>query len=341
VDAGENVIWKQCFSKMSSKSKFDGNELEKQFILRVPQVYASALQHAIQNGSLRDRLSIEFQADYRHATVRFDGAALSAKLVDLPCIMESHKTVDNKSFYKTADISQMLVCSEDDNTKEEEDISPKKESKRFVWNHGITGPLKNVRKRRFRKTAKKKLVESPEIEKEVKRLLRTDLSASNVSFEVIQDEEKPDENVVSDAELLNNSMPSPLPGTNTEEQDGVGSDDEDRNELFAILQEASSDEQDDGDTQEEDDNEVNVDVELEEESQFAENKSHSKEQVNSMREKLEEIRAARVEQEIRVQEASNLFLKQRFEKVLEELKSQEAKQEVELIKLETQVSSKS
>ena len=63
-------------------------------------------------------------------------------------------------------------------------------------------------------------------------------------------------------------MPSPLPGTNTEEQDGVGSDDEDRNELFAILQEASSDEQDDGDTQEEDDNEVNVDVELEEESQF-------------------------------------------------------------------------
>ncbi|KAK2549906.1 Transcription initiation factor TFIID subunit 7 [Acropora cervicornis] len=223
---------------MSSKSKFDGNELEKQFILRVPQVYASALQHAIQNGSLRDRLSIEFQ-------VRFDGAALSAK---------------------------MLVCSEDDNTKEEEDISPKKESKRFVWNHGITGPLKNVRKRRFRKTAKKKLVESPEIEKEVKRLLRTDLSASNVNilfFEVIQDEEKPDENVVSDAELLNNSMPSPLPGTNTEEQDGVGSDDEDRNELFAILQEASSDEQDDGDTQEEDDNEVNVDVELEEESQFA------------------------------------------------------------------------
>lgn len=30
----------------------------------------------------------------------------------------------------------MLVCSEDDNGKEEEDISPKKESKRFVWNHG-------------------------------------------------------------------------------------------------------------------------------------------------------------------------------------------------------------
>ena len=68
---------------MSSKSKFDGSELENQFILRVPQVYASGLRHAIQNDSLKERLSIEFQADHRHATVRFDGAALSAKLLDL------------------------------------------------------------------------------------------------------------------------------------------------------------------------------------------------------------------------------------------------------------------
>lgn len=327
---------------MSSKLKSDGSELERQFILRVPQVYASALHHAIQNGSLKDRLSIEFQADYRHATVRFDGAALSAKLVDLPCVIESHKTVDNKSFYKTADICQMLVCTEDDGTKDDEDISPKKESKKYVWNHGITGPLKNVRKRRFRKTAKKKIVESPEIEKEVKRLLRTDLSASNVSFEVLQDEEKPDESIVSDADLLNTSMPSPLPEPQPDEQDG-GSDDEDRNELFAILQEASSDEQEDGDTQEDDDNEVNVDVEMEEDttSQLTENKRQSKAQLESLREKLKETRAARAEQETRVREASNLFLKQRFEKVLDDIKSQEAKQELELCKLEAEVSSKS
>ena len=66
-------------------------------------------------------------------------------------------------------------------------------------------------------------------------------------------------------------MPSPLSGIQTEEQDGV-SDDEDRNELFAILQEASSDEQED--TQEDDDNDVNVDVEMEEDtmSQFTGNK---------------------------------------------------------------------
>ncbi|XP_078369136.1 transcription initiation factor TFIID subunit 7-like [Oculina patagonica] len=324
---------------MSSKTRSDGGELENQFILRVPQVYASALRHAIQNGSLKDRLSIEFQADYRHATVRFDGAALSAKLVDLPCILESHKTVDSRSFYKTADISQMLVCCEDDSLVEDEDISPKKESKRFIWNHGITGPLKNVRKRRFRKTAKKKLVESPEVEKEVKRLLRTDLSASNVSFEVLQDEEKPDESIVSDAELLNTSMPSPLSGTQTEEQDG-GSDDEDRNELFAILQEASSDEDegDEDDTQEDDGDDINVDVEMEEQTslELRMNEKESKAEVHSAKEKLNEIRAARIEQETRVREASNLFLKQRFEKVLEEIKTQETEQELELRRLESQ-----
>ena len=64
-------------------------------------------------------------------------------------------------------------------------------------------------------------------------------------------------------------MPSPLSGTQLEEQEG-GSDDEDRNELFAILQEASSDEEDgdEDDTQEDDadDNDINVDVEMEEQS---------------------------------------------------------------------------
>lgn len=47
-------------------------------------------------------------ADSRHGTVSLDGESLSAKLVDLPCIIESLKTLDMKNFYKTADISQVL-----------------------------------------------------------------------------------------------------------------------------------------------------------------------------------------------------------------------------------------
>jgi len=45
--------------------------------------------------------------DYRYGIVRLDGEPLSAKLVDLPCVIESLKTLDMKTFYKTSDICQV------------------------------------------------------------------------------------------------------------------------------------------------------------------------------------------------------------------------------------------
>ena len=335
----------RTLGNMTARSRHDVGELESQFILRLPKVQAASLRHTIQNGTLKERLSIELQADYRHATVRFDGAVLAGKVLDLPCIIESHKTVDRKSFYKTADVCRMLVCQDEDEAdegqKEEDSIFQKKESKKFMWNHGITPPLKNVRKRRFRKTAKKKVTESPEIEKEVKRLLRTDLSADSVTFEVIQDEEKPEDGqdlIVSDGEQ---GVPSPLTmmrETETKTTQDGSSEEEDRNELLAILQEASSDEEEDeGGTQEEKDEEdFDIDIEA------YENVDNQKASINlnevkdvalkdrfeSARQRLDTIRVAKAEQEMRVNEAANPFLKQRFEKILEELKNQERKQEL-------------
>lgn len=61
-----------------------------------------------------------------------------------------------------------------------------------MYPHGVTPSLKNVRKRRFRKTLKKKNVELPEIEKEVKRLLRVDNEAVNVKWEIVECEEPPE-----------------------------------------------------------------------------------------------------------------------------------------------------
>lgn len=62
---------------------------------------------------------------------------------------------------------------------------PNKVDKKYLWPHGVTPPVKNVRKRRFRKTLKKKYVEAPEIEKELKRLLRIDNDAVRVSLSLI------------------------------------------------------------------------------------------------------------------------------------------------------------
>lgn len=96
------------------------------------------------------------------------------KLVDLPCILESLKTVDRKLFFKTADIHQMFlsyVPEQNNNVKEN-----KKDQ--YSYPHGITPPLKNVRINRFRKTMKNKQpLDGPEIEKEVKWLLKMDNEA--------------------------------------------------------------------------------------------------------------------------------------------------------------------
>jgi TATA-binding protein-associated factor Taf7 len=45
--------------------------------------------------------------DLRHGTLYFDHYVLPSKVVDLPCIIESHKSIDKKVVYKTADICQV------------------------------------------------------------------------------------------------------------------------------------------------------------------------------------------------------------------------------------------
>lgn len=129
-------------------------------------------------------MTIKIENDLRHGEVRIDHWLMTAKVVDLPTIVESLKTIDGKGFYKTADICQMLICMEDDDQTNTDEDSPQKKKKdpnkvekKYLWPHGITPPAKNVRKRRFRKTLRKKYVEAPEIEKEVKRLLRIDNDA--------------------------------------------------------------------------------------------------------------------------------------------------------------------
>ena len=74
-------------------------------------------------------------------------------------------------------ISQMIVCAEN-----EADINPRntkyngtKDARRFQLLGGLAPPLKNVKKRRFRKIIRKRHCEAPEVEKELKQLLRQDM----------------------------------------------------------------------------------------------------------------------------------------------------------------------
>ncbi|KAG6443477.1 hypothetical protein O3G_MSEX002858 [Manduca sexta] len=174
-------------------------ELESEFILRLPDEPAKILREVLKTGdNLKNRLTIQMDNDMRHGEVRLDHWLMHAKIVDLPTVTEALKTIDNKSFYKTADICQMMICKDEPDQPSTEEESPAKNKKKdpykvdkkFLWPHGITPPTKNVRKRRFRKTLKKKYVEAPEIEKEVKRLLRADNEAVSTTWEVITEEDE-------------------------------------------------------------------------------------------------------------------------------------------------------
>jgi len=191
-----------------------GDELESQFILRLPPALAECaetLRTTLRSGvmNLKDRFSVRLDNDMRKGTIQFDTWTMAAKVFDLPCITEAQKTIDNKTFYKTADVSQIVICKEGEehsSSEEETPVKPKKKDphkvdKKFLWPHGIAPPMKNARKRRFRKTLKKKYVEAPEIEKEVRRLLREDNEAASVRWELITEEDENKIKAASEAGL--------------------------------------------------------------------------------------------------------------------------------------------
>ncbi|KAM9067062.1 LOW QUALITY PROTEIN: transcription initiation factor TFIID subunit 7-like [Sarcophilus harrisii] len=193
--------------------------------------------------------------------------------------------VDKKIFYKTADVCQMLVCSVDGDLypPPEEPVattdlkaSKKKDKDRerkFIWNHGITMPLKNVRKRKFRKTAKK-YIESPDVEKEVKRLLSTDAEAVSARWEVIaEDETKEIDNQVSLAGLDISS-----PGMSGHKQGHSSSEHDELREIFNDISSSSEEEEETHD--DEDINIIDTEEDLERQLQDKLDESDEQRQEN-------------------------------------------------------------
>eukprot|EP00521_Asterionellopsis_glacialis_P016181 CAMPEP_0195297662 /NCGR_PEP_ID=MMETSP0707-20130614/21964_1 /TAXON_ID=33640 /ORGANISM="Asterionellopsis glacialis, Strain CCMP134" /LENGTH=403 /DNA_ID=CAMNT_0040359545 /DNA_START=3 /DNA_END=1214 /DNA_ORIENTATION=- len=80
-----------------------------------------------------------------------DGANYPARLVNLPCPIELHKTHDHAMYYKSADVAQILIVYEDQMAMEEAEVAQgyKVEGFPSYYNSGITPPLKNVVERRF------------------------------------------------------------------------------------------------------------------------------------------------------------------------------------------------
>ncbi|XP_035307963.1 transcription initiation factor TFIID subunit 7-like isoform X2 [Cricetulus griseus] len=371
---------------MSKKRDNRPHELESQFILRLPPEHASTVREIIRSGdpTMKDKLKIDLSPDARHAVVQVDNVSLSARVVDLPCVIGSLKTHDRKTFYKTADVSQMLVCSAEGGgcaSPEEPATSAGATAtgrqgemeKNYIWKHGITPPLKNVRKKRFRKPARKLpdakqsedscsgYIDSKEVEKEVKRLLRSDAEAISTRWEIVVDEETkavqsqthtpglPVPTEMSGPSSLECAVPQSTFGdSNVEDEDVADEDVADEDEEDDDEDEEEEDEEDDED-EEETEGDSEEDLERELQAKFIEfNLCEAKEGCSSVilgiqklihhkEKKLQEIQAKAQRQKDLLSKLENATLKSHFQAVLEQLKLQEKQKYEQIIFLQEQL----
>lgn len=119
-----------------------------------------------------------FTRDGRRAVVNVLERHYAAILVDLPCIVESMKSWDKRGWWKSADICQMLLVLGQVPSEEAAKtfaLPRELDPTTWQWPHGLTPPMHNVRRRRFRKRVSNRTIEAAE--EEVERLLAADEQA--------------------------------------------------------------------------------------------------------------------------------------------------------------------
>eukprot|EP01138_Halocafeteria_seosinensis_P011805 gb/GECG01012065.1/.p1 GENE.gb/GECG01012065.1/~~gb/GECG01012065.1/.p1 ORF type:complete len:537 (+),score=101.53 gb/GECG01012065.1/:1-1611(+) len=93
--------------------------------------------------------------DYFEVTIQ-GNEKYNAVLVDLPTLVETHRTNDHKQYYKSGNISKMLYILQPGNTNPSEELTivdaPMRDN---VLNSGLTPPTRHIVKRRFWKAHRK------------------------------------------------------------------------------------------------------------------------------------------------------------------------------------------
>ncbi|KAK7020445.1 transcription initiation factor TFIID subunit 7 [Favolaschia claudopus] len=293
---------------------------EEQFILRMPPGEdCEKLRKMVAAREVSNDVWFKFK-DSRRAVFHIGNNTYSSKLVDLPCIIESQKTLDNKQMFKVADICQMLVV---ENRVDQDEPSGHKNFniEEFIWPHGITPPLHHVRKRRFRKRVNRRTIES--VEQAVERLLDEDAIATQVKYDILENV-NPD---LSDSEFIEREEPidAPTPAISDGgevaggdapegDEDSEESDEPDGEideELAAELDLALGDGDDDGDDEEEED-------ESEEEDEDDDD-DEATQSMKLLNEEIRDLEAAVAKKENEIAGSANILIKKRFEDALKKL----------------------
>ncbi|CAM8976309.1 unnamed protein product [Rhodiola kirilowii] len=137
--------------------------MEEQFILRVPPAVAEKIESLLNdNASASDdkSLDLSFTEDGRTGFFTIGEEQFPASLLDLPCVVESYKTYDDSVLIKTADVGQMIMVKEKGDQSAPDTLE---------YRHGLTPPMRDVRKRRFRREPDL----NPDLVQRVERELRS------------------------------------------------------------------------------------------------------------------------------------------------------------------------
>lgn len=151
-------------------------DVDQNLILDVPESIGLKILNFIQNGDtdsqnlllellqdMNDQMTLD---ESRKLVMKVEGELHPATLLDFPCVIESQKTMDYKTFYKAGDISQMLYVHDATIERIEEirDFNPFKAKdtvfNNIVWlndpdhkfklKHGLTKSTRDIRSKRFK-----------------------------------------------------------------------------------------------------------------------------------------------------------------------------------------------
>ncbi|KAI9325131.1 TAFII55 protein conserved region-domain-containing protein [Obelidium mucronatum] len=302
-------------SKVKLKREVEKAELqppvEEHLILRVQNVeLAAKLKQLAKNREPMDDISIHFSGP-RKASFKYAKDKYPATLVDLPCILESQKTWDNRQLYKICDISQMLVVAESDNPS-----TLHESTEDYVWPHGISAPLKFVRTRRFRKRISKRAIEN--VEREVERLLQADSEAIQVEREIVEvapddagDDEDRDDGEITPPDQAD-EMGSEA-GGEFNSDDELAAELEDALEAELAVEEGGDDDDDEEEDLEEEEEQGDIPMDDSDEDDVED------EETRELREEIAELEGTILEKEDQVEKEKNPIMRTRFEGIVRKL----------------------
>ncbi|XP_057470679.1 transcription initiation factor TFIID subunit 7-like [Actinidia eriantha] len=167
--------------------------MEEQFILRVAPSVAERIEHLLTENAAASEdksLDLSFSEDGRSGSFVRGNDHFPASLLDLPSIVESYKSYDDSVLIKTVDIGQMIMV------REEGDPTPDA----VEYRHGLTPPMRDARRRRFRREPDLNPELVQRVEKDLLNIMaggpaeNADILCSGLHVEVAGQEEDGDAN---------------------------------------------------------------------------------------------------------------------------------------------------